>query len=238
MARQDYMTIAVPKSTQDTFRDFIVAKELTVKEALSDMLDIYMMATDQELYLELKANRLNLEGAKLMVADRDSKATSSDSLFMRLGWSSDNDGHSFNGRDTIGLYIENIKQNGHTWFSTDSLHNGMAKSKVEYYTEIINSGVQLKIYFALNDEKTHNDISYSADVIEIKSNALDRKAPCSETEYPVEFKGEMANIWIDIENLQEETKLTASDMIVVSTGNNLKEVITRGQYIFGYIKKK
>lgn len=237
MARQDYMTIAVPKLTQDIFRDFITAKELTVKEALSDMLDIYMMATDQELYSELKANRLNLEGAKLMVADRDSHATNSDSLFMRLGWSHTNEGQALNGRDTIKLYIENIKQNGHTWFSTDSLHSGMAKAKVDYYTEIINSGVQLKMYFALNDDITHNDIAYSADVIEIKSDPIDRKAPCNEKEYPKEFRGELANIWINIENIQEETKIRAKEMSIVSTGNCLEDVIIRGQYCFGYIKK-
>lgn len=44
MARQDYMTIAVQKSTQEIFRKFVEIKGLTVKEALSDVLEMYMIA--------------------------------------------------------------------------------------------------------------------------------------------------------------------------------------------------
>ncbi|MCI1958493.1 MAG: hypothetical protein LKJ25_02585, partial [Clostridia bacterium] len=64
MARQDYMTIGVPKSTQDVFREFIDVKGVTVKDALSDMMDIYMMATDIDLYTELKSKKINVEEAK------------------------------------------------------------------------------------------------------------------------------------------------------------------------------
>ena len=73
MARQDYMTIAVPKSVQEMFRKFVAIKELTVKEALSDMLEMYMLAEDPELYLELKKKRLHVEESRNMIADRKSK---------------------------------------------------------------------------------------------------------------------------------------------------------------------
>jgi len=56
-------------------------------------------------------------------------------------------------------------------------------------------------------------------------------------EYPDKWEGLKYNIWIKISNLKKEEKLSASDFIVSSTGNNLKEVITKGQYIFGYIKR-
>ena len=75
MARQDYMTIAVPKSTQELFRDFISVKELTVKEALSDMLEIYMMATDMELYTALKSKKLHVEEARNMILDGNSEVS-------------------------------------------------------------------------------------------------------------------------------------------------------------------
>ena len=70
MARQDCMTIAVTKSTQELFRDFIAAKELTVKEALSDMLEIYMMATDMELYTALKSRKIHIEEAKNIIRSK------------------------------------------------------------------------------------------------------------------------------------------------------------------------
>ena len=54
MARQDYMTIAVQKSTQEIFRKFVDIKGFTVKEALSDVLEMYMIAQDAQLYMTLK----------------------------------------------------------------------------------------------------------------------------------------------------------------------------------------
>lgn len=61
MARQDYMTIAVQKSTQEVFRKFVDIKGFTVKEALSDVLEMYMIAQDAELYMTLKKDCLNIE---------------------------------------------------------------------------------------------------------------------------------------------------------------------------------
>lgn len=133
MARQDYMTIAVQKSTQEIFRKFVEVKDLTVKEALSDVLEMY---------------------------------------------------------------------------------------------------------FAMNQDNIDNDIAYVADVEEIISYTQPTVAPCKEHEYPEEWAGGKNNIWIKIRNLKEESNLKANDFVIVSTGNSLKEVIQKGQYIFGYIRRK
>lgn len=236
MARQDYMTIAVTKSTQELFREFIAAKELTVKEALSDMLEIYMIATDMDLYTALKSNRLNVEEAKNMILDRNSEVSKNNSLFMKLGQATTDDGEELNGSETIEIYEAHCNRNGFTWYSTNSLKNGMKREKAKSYNDLAQAG-HLKIYFAMNDHQVNNDIAYVADVMEVISYEVPTIAPCDAGEYPEEFQNCKNNIWIKVQNLHKEETLHAEDFVVASTGNNLKQVITKGQYIFGYIKR-
>ena len=93
------------------------------------------------------------------------------------------------------------------------------------------------MYFAMNQDDVDNDIAYVAEVEQIVTYSQPTTAPCEEGEYPEEWTGCKHNIWIKIKNLQREETLTADDFVVVSTGNGLKDVIKKGQYIFGYIKK-
>ena len=237
MARQDYMTIAVQKSTQEVFRRFVEIKGLTVKEALSDVLEMYMLAQDAELYLTLKKDYLGVEEARNMILDRNEKVSKNDALFMKLGYSETNDGDVLGGHGTIEAYMRNCVSNGYTWYSTNSLSSGMNKEKVKKYNELAEAGY-LKIYFAMNQDDVDNDIAYVADVEEIISYAQPTNAPCEDYEYPEEWSGAKNNIWIKIKNLQKEEELSANDFVVASTGNGLKEVIQKGQYIFGYIIRK
>lgn len=237
MARQDYMTIAVPKSVQEIFRKFVAIKELTVKEALSDMLEMYMLAEDPELYLELKKKRLHVEESRNMIADRKSKVSRNNSLFMKLGTIRTRNGEEIGGRGTMAAYMRNCAGNGYTWYGTNSLTNGMNTEKAREYNALAQAGF-LKIYFAMNQEGVENEIAYSADVAEICSSSQPAKAPCEAYEYPEEWTGCERNIWIKIRNLKEETEVLAEDFIIASTGNNLKEVIQKGQYIFGYIRRR
>lgn len=237
MARQDYMTIAVQRSTQEIFRKFTEIKEVTVKEALSDMLEIYMMATDAELYMELKMENLNVEKARNMVLERNSKVSKNNSLFMKLGYAITNDGRQLGGHETMEAYIRNCDENEYTWYSTNSLSTGMNDEKVREYNELAQSS-HLKIYFAMNQDDIDNDIAYVANVDEIVSYPHPTKAPCENYEYPEEWTGTKNNIWIKIHGLKRDESLSADDFVVVSTGNNLKDVIRKGQYIFGYICRR
>jgi hypothetical protein len=237
MARQDYMTIGVPKSTQDVFREFIDVKGVTVKDALSDMMDIYMMATDIDLYTELKSKKINVEEAKNMILDRNDTVSKNVSLFMKLGVSTTASGVKIDGMKTIELYKQHCDSNRYTWYSTNSLKTGMNEKKATLYNRMAESG-HLKIYFAINSKKAgiNNNIAYEADVKKIVSYSTPTKAPCRDDEYPEKWKGIKNNIWIKIANLKKSNE-SADDFVVVSTGNNLRDVIRKGQYIFGYIKK-
>ena len=237
MARQDYMTIAVQKSTQEIFRKFVDIKGFTVKEALSDVLEMYMIAQDAQLYMTLKNDCLNIEAARNMIQDRNKKVSKNDSLFIKLGYSKTGTGEVLSGHDTIEAYMRNCAINGYTWYSTNSLKSGMKEEKVRKYNELAKQGY-LKIYFAMNQDDIDNDIAYVATVEEIISYTQPTVAPCQDYEYPTEWTGAKNNIWIKIKNLQKEESLSANNFIVSSTGNNLKDVIKKGQYIFGYIRKR
>lgn len=237
MARQDYMTIAVQKSTQEVFRKFVEIKGLTVKEALSDVLEMYMLAQDVELYLTLKKQYLNAEEVKNMIFDRSAKVSKNNSLFMKLGKSETNSGEILGGHGTMEVYMRNCEANGYTWYSTNSLKNGMNEEKVKKYNAFAELGC-LKMYFAMNQDDVKNDIAYVADVEEIKSFTQPTVAPCQDYEYPEEWTGAKNNIWIKLKNLKREESLSANDFVVASTGNSLKEVIQKGQYIFGYITRR
>lgn len=237
MARQDYMTIAVQRSTQEIFRRFVDEKGYTVKEALSDVLEMYMMAQDIDLYLELKREVLGVQEVRNMILDRNETVSRNDSIFMKLGYTETTSGDTMGGHATMNAYIRNCEANGYTWYSTNSLKSGMNEEKVRKYNALAEAGY-LKMYFAMNQDDIDNDIAYVADVEKIISFQQPTEAPCDDYEYPAEWTGCKNNIWIKIKNLKRETTLTAADFVVSSTGNELKGVIKKGQYIFGYIRRR
>ena len=61
MARQNYMTISVADTIQDMFNEFVTKKGITKTSALNDVLEMYMIAKDENLYLELKKKYLALK---------------------------------------------------------------------------------------------------------------------------------------------------------------------------------
>jgi hypothetical protein len=238
MGRQNYMTIAVADTIQDMFNEFVSIKGVTKTAALNDVLEMYMLAKDEELYLKLKSKYLNVEGVKNMIADRDSKADGStpEFLFMKLGLSTTIQDDDLDGEETIRVYMNDEKNRGYSWFSTQSLFYGMSQERVKYYNNKIAEGKKIKILFAVNNENFDNDIAYSADVLEIFS----AKSPvdCPDDGLPTEFDGAKARIWIKLANIEEETEINASMMRITSTGRDLKQTISNSQYHFGYVSFK
>ncbi len=53
MGRQNYMTITVADTIQDMFNEFVTTKGITKTAALNDVIEMYMLAKDEELYLNL-----------------------------------------------------------------------------------------------------------------------------------------------------------------------------------------
>ena len=86
MARQNFMTISVPDTVQEMFNEFISEKGITKTAALSDVLEMYMLATDEQLYLDLKKKYLHTQEVKDMILSKNSKLDKEDNIiFMKLG---------------------------------------------------------------------------------------------------------------------------------------------------------
>ena len=237
MGRQNYMTITVSDTVQDIFNEFVSKKGITKTSALNDVIEMYMLAKDEELYLKLKKKYLQVEEVKNMIADRDElQINDTDFIFMKLGVSVSNE-ITLDGEETINVYIADEAKRGFTWFSTQSLFFGMSDSRVKQYNDKIKSGNRVRILFAINNSNYDNDIAFSANVEEIFSAKTPQ--PCPDNfNYPAEFHGEQARIWLKLSNIKPETQITAEMLKITSTGRSLKQTISDSQYHFGYVSLK
>lgn len=236
MGRPGYISIYVDDKTNQMFDKFIKLKGLTKSDALAEMMEIYMLCQDEELYMNLKKEALGLEQAKQAVLARSDNSAVNDFIFMKLGYSFDVEGNQMGGEETIDAHIRNCNENGlgYTWFATDSLTWGMAKKKVAYYNNLVQSGETVQMLFA-SGYNDNNEIAYAADVLEIASNRDTIPCPGEGGTEPEEFAGQKAKIWIKITKIREEHNLKAAMMKVRSTDSNLKQVITTSQFHFGYV---
>jgi hypothetical protein len=234
------MTINAHETVQQMFDEFVSRKEIQKTVALNDMLEMYMIAKDEDLYMELKRKYLNIESVRQMLFDRDNDSSSlADELFlfMKLGYSYDNQGNEYNGHETMQAYISDEAIRGYTWFSTQALYYGMSQKRVDDYNKAIRLGKKVTLLFGIGEKAGgQNDIAYKADVLEIVS--FKQPAPLPSNDYPSIWHGETARIWIKIKNIQEETTLTAKLFEVTSTGADLQHVINNSQYHFGYVNLK
>jgi len=234
------MTINVHETVQDMFEEFVERRELTKTVALNDMLEMYMLAKDEPLYLELKRKHLNIDSMKQLLADRDSEDGDMKEelfIFMRLGFAYDGQGTEYNGDDTMKVYLADQKSRGYTWFSTEAHYYGMAKEKVAFYNKAIKQGKKVTMLFAIGRAAGgQNDIAYKANVLEVVS--FKTPETIDNTDYPEIWHGEKARVWVKIENLKPETKLTARMFQFPSTGADLQQVINNSQCHFGYVSFK
>lgn len=234
MARPGYVSLYADERTQKIFDEFISVKGITKSNALTDMMIIYMLAKDSELYNELLQKSLNVGVVKEMIIQKDDIQPINDYVFMKLGTATDIDGNPLNGFETIAAYMRSIEQYGETWFSTMSLSTGMNKKKVDYYNKAIQSGETVKILFAIGEG--FNDVKYSATIKEIVSNRDETACPGDASLIPPEFGvDETAKIWFHIIDLKEENHIKASMLWFRQTGSNVKEAISNGQCHFGYV---
>lgn len=234
MARQGYLSLYADPRTREIFDKFLDIKGISKTAALSDMMNMYMLCTDENLYNELYKKSMGVEKIRQEVLDMKSEALENDYIVMKLSLATNADGDEMTGREVIQAYMKNLQINGlgYTCFSTQSLHHGMAPKKVAFYNECAKNGERVRILFAIAG---NNEIAYSADVQEIISNRDPISCPCDVESEPEEFHGEQNRIWMKINNLKEEKEISASNLYFRTTGSNLKDVISKSQFHFGYV---
>ena len=150
MPRQNYMTVSVPDTTQEIFNEFIRIKEIPKTAALTDVLEMYMLARDEALYLELKKKYLYSEEVKDMIVSQNEPLGNEDNIiFMKLGtkeWG----GRKFDEDQTMQQYLMDCASRDYTWFSTQSLFFGMSAEKVKYFNDKIRNEKTVTVFFAGN----------------------------------------------------------------------------------------
>lgn len=240
MPRSGYISVPVTSLMEAVFDDFVKAEGVKKTVALNDMLELYMLATNPQRYLALKQKHLNVEAVREMVLDRnldlDEGELADTFLFMKLGTWTDGHKRTYNGDQTMKVYIENQKSRGFTWFGTESLYSGMAKRQVEYFRKLIREGKTVKILFAIGSDGGVNDVKYTAIVEEIESKP--RPQPCPDPDACPKVWGSdgKARMWFKLRDLKEDTSISARDLIIRSTGRVVKDVISNSQFHFGYVK--
>lgn len=236
MGRPGYISIYVDEQTNALFDKFVKEKGITKSEAISEIMEIYMLCKDENLYMKLKKDTLDVERMKPLIDSVTDISSVNDFIFMKLGYAYDQEENKLSGEETIDAYIRNCNENGkdYTWFATDSLTWGMAKKKVSYYNDLIENGYTVQMLFAVGYDD-NNEIRYIADVQEIVSDRDAMYCPGDKGTEPNEFEGEKAKIWIKITNIREERTIKAENLRIRSNDSNLKEVITSSQYHFGYV---
>ena len=74
MGRPGYLSIYADKRTQKIFDEFTKIKGINKSTALTEMMEVYMLSQDEDLYLQLKKKSLNVEYAKNLILQREDTA--------------------------------------------------------------------------------------------------------------------------------------------------------------------
>lgn len=234
MARPGYLSIYADERTQKIFDEFTKEKGISKSTVLTEMMQTYMLAQDEDLYLKLLKNSLNITRTKELIVATEDDTAINDYIFMKLGTAFTTNNKELNGEETIQAYMRAIEQNGYTWFSTISLYTGMAKDKIKFYNQTIEAGEVVKILFALG--MGINDVCYSAKLQKIVSSRDEITCPGDPTTIPVEFGvEEKGKIWFKLTELEEERKITAEILKFRKDNGSVKNAITKSQFHFGYV---
>lgn len=234
MGRPGYISVYADERTQTIFDEFTKKKGITKSTALMEMMQIYMLAQDEELYLELLKKSMNIPKAKELIAQWEDVSELNDYIFMKLGVAYTYDGIELNGEETMRSYMQAIKEHGYTWFSTMSLSTGMAKEKIKFYNDAIKRGERVKVLFALG--MGINDVCYSATIQEIVSARDEILCPGDAEVIPKEFGlEEKGKIWFKLSDLSEENNIKVEMLKFRKDNGSVKNAITKSQFHFGYV---
>lgn len=231
MARENYTSLYTDAQTNEIFTRFLEEKGVTKATALGDMMKIYMLANDPELYTKLLNQVLHVDRVRDQILEKDQDQAVNDLIFIKLGGTYMAKYGVMSPIDVMGAYQRKIDSCGSTWFSTVALSTGMSQKKVKFYNDQIANGETVRILFAIGDE-----IRFSATVKQIVSNRTDIYCPGDANLIPSEFgSDEQGRIWFLLEELTEENNYRTQNLRF-SSGGNVFDVISSSQCAFGYVR--
>lgn len=236
MARAGYLSIQADEMLKNIFDEFTQIKGITKSVALNQMIEAYMLATDEELYVELKKKALNVEYVKEILENKeDTTPMKNDFIIMKLGNTETlPEFLDLDGNGTINAYIRAIREHGETWFSTSALYWGIKQQRVKFYNAAIARGETVKILFVPGADD--NEVRYSATIKEIYSSRDEKPCPGNANTIPVEFgPNETAKIWFKLTDLQAENNISVKNLKFRDDDSAVKPALTGSQFHFGYV---
>lgn len=260
MSKEGYLSITGNPTTLLIFDQFVKQLGITKTAAITDLLEVYMLATDQDLYLKLKRDFLNVDAAKKLLEKRTSniKIASPDDTFNALWMRWKN--FRYGGREYIpdeifSLYLAVIEKLGYAVFGLNgpAAGTGFAPAKEERLRTLLaeNGTVPFLIshgtkvaYIAEFDKflcrpEKFNLLNYDSLLEEFRLSGSDSDS----VPVPEVFVGERYRIWLRLRSLRKVTTddLTADEVFFQPKKNeeprSLETILTTTcQVPFGYIR--
>lgn len=238
-----YMSISADADVQQIFEKFLTEKKIKKSVALTGFLEIFMIATDEELYLKLKKESLNVEKVKDRIEQEISQNSEGemteisnedwkDGIILRMTPQVVASGDELNEEEILKKYRQVEEEKGFSWISMNgpSRGSGINPKLLDDFCQRLELGEHIPIYFLWNSE-----VQWSADIIEMVSGAVKIECPEDTSAVPVEFRDEENRTWLKIINLKREEEYGIDDLIIAGNGHSVRSVLLNSQLVFGYV---
>ena len=147
------------------------------------------------------------------------------------------DGEKIDGEETAELLKGRCDEAGYIWMSVSSLPRGMASKRAARFRRAIQEGQRIRLFICVNNEHYHNEVAYSALIRDIVS--CGEPVACPEKENrPSRFADEKSRLWLKLENMKQETKIKAEDLVAASTGSDVKWLLEHSRMSFAYVTER
>lgn len=260
MSKEGYLNVTGNPTTLLIFDQFVKQLGITKTAAITDMVEVYMLATDQDLYLKLKRDFLNVDAAKKLMEKRTSNikiaspGESFNALWMRWKNYQSNSGQEYTPDEIFALYVAVIKEFGYALFGLNgpAAGTGFAPDKEERLRTLLaeNGTVPFLIsygesiaYIAEFDKflckpEKFNLFDYDSLLEEFRLSGSDSDS----VPVPKDFVDERYRIWLRLRSLRKVTAddVTADKIYFQPKKNeeprSLKTILTTTcQVPFGYV---
>ena len=260
MSKEMYLNVTGNPTTLLIFDQFVKQLGITKTAAITNMLEVYMLATNQDLYLKLKRDFLNVDAAKKLMEKRTGniKIASPDDTFSALWmrWKNyqSNSGQEYTPDEIFALYVAVIKKFKYALFGLNgpAAGTGFASDKENRLRTLLDENGTVPLLIS-HGEKLAYIAEFDAffcnpekiKLLGSNSDAIPdnfRLSGSGPHPIPDDFANESYRIWLRLRSLRKVTDndLTADKIFFQPKKNeeprSLETILTTTcQLPFGYI---
>lgn len=231
--RAKYLSLYADPQTQAVFERFLDEKNISKTTALSQFMEIFMLANDADLYLRLKKEILGVDAVQGLLAQQTQPAGKCFDNFSTTDY-----GLLFRLTPRDGLCEEDILHGnqeiehefGYSWisFNGPSRGTGIHPTMLAEFHDRLNAGDLVPCYYMWG-----NTIRYSAKVLDIFSGPEKIPCPGDLRTVPEEFRSYLDRTWLKIKDLRPESDVTV-DNLLFKNGSSVRSALS-SRFVFGYV---